>query len=118
MAKLHEARTEQEVGAALNEFDQIKKQAPLKGYVIEIFKGNVALHSNRKADEMFLKALSQNPLLTGTYVDLGTYYKSQKRVDLAWDCFDLARQICPDHPALGGVTQLEKMLVERHPEYF
>ncbi|MBX3073296.1 hypothetical protein KF728_14935 [Candidatus Obscuribacterales bacterium] len=118
MGKLHEARTNQEIAEALEEFDQIKKQAPLKGYLIEVFKGNVASQSDMKADEMFLNALNQNPLLTGTYVDLAAYSNSRKRFVLAWDCYDLARQICPDHPTLNRVRFLEKSLADSYPEYF
>lgn len=108
----------QEVESALEQLDQFKKKAPLRGYIIEVFKGGIAVRSEARADESFLNALEQNPFLTGTYVDLATYYKSRKRVDLAWDCFDLARQICPGHPILNGATRLERDLADRHPEYF
>jgi hypothetical protein len=110
--------TPQQATAALKELDQMKKQAPLKGYIMEVSKGYLANHYGLKADDLFLNGLNQNPLLTGVYVDLGTYYKKEKRVDLAWDCFDLARQICPTHHTLNQVQCLEKMLVDRHPEYF
>jgi len=115
---LHAVGTPQQATAAFKELDLIKKQAPLKGYIMEVLKGNIALQYGLRADDLFLKGLNQNPLLAGVYVDLGTYYKMQKRVDLAWDCFDLARQICPTHPTLNQVQRFEKMLVDRHPEYF
>lgn len=115
---LHAIGTPQQATDAFKELDLFKNQAPLKGYIMEVLKGNIALQYGLKADDLFLNGLNQNPLLAGVYVDLGTYYKMQERPDLAWDCFDLARQICPTHPTLIKVQRFEKILVDRHPEYF
>ncbi len=118
IATLLTPKTEEDAKEFLEEFDEIEKVVHKKGYVIEIFKGNLAQSINEPADKMFLKALHANPLITGAYKDLGESYESQWQMDLAWDCFDIARTLCPTHPLLKNVEDMERILQERHPEYF
>lgn len=118
IATLLAPKSEEDAKEFLEEFDEIEKEVHKKGYVLEIFKGNLAQSIHEPADKMFLKALNANPLITGAYKDLGESYESQWQMDLAWDCFDMARKLCPDHPLLGSVNDMEKLLQDRHPEYF
>ncbi|MBZ0189706.1 MAG: hypothetical protein K8F91_25900 [Candidatus Obscuribacterales bacterium] len=104
--------------ASLKVLESIDSKKYAKGYLIGIFKGNLAASLGEDASKMFVEALEGNPLIASAYKDLGDFYYSRFEAGYAWESWDLGRKVRPTHPMLAEVTSLEKGLEEAHPEYF
>jgi hypothetical protein len=113
-----EPATRKEAEKALENLQGINSAGLAKGYIIEIFKANIADSLGLDASKIFLIALERNPHLTGVYNDLGRHYYSRYDSLSAWNSWDLARRVCPEYPMLDSVAKLEARLKRLHPEYF
>ena len=85
-----------------------------------IFRANIltSLRKTDEAKELFLKALSKNPLIVGAWKDLGDIYYSQYESAQAWLCWDTGRSINPKHHLFTSIYGFEKKLRDDHPEFF
>ena len=113
-----EPTSKKDAERALKALQGIKTAGLGKGYMLEIFKANIADSLGLDASKMFLAALEHNPYLTGVYNDLGKHYYSRYDSMSAWNAWDLARKVCPGYPMLDSVVKLESRLKRLHPEYF
>lgn len=59
-----------------------------------------------------------DPFLTGVYHDLGRFLERSFQHPLAWECYDLARKLYPNHPLLKDVAEEESALEKAEPQYF
>jgi len=93
----------------------------LDPYVIDMFLGrNLSLRGKRDAAGLsFRAAFAGNPYVPTLYRDLGDHYARVVRIDLAWLCYDLGRNLpgrqLPD--ALSDIDQLEQELTKQYPDY-
>lgn len=113
-----EPANKKEAEKALENLQGIKTDGLEKGYMLEIFKANIADSLGLDASKMFLSAITKNPHLTGVYNDLGKHFYSRYDSLGAWNSWDLARKVCPTYPMLDSVVKLESRLQRLHPEYF
>jgi hypothetical protein len=111
---------EKSARAAAETLEQVKKHAGPHGYVLDIFEANTlrSLHEGAKAVDLFIAALSADPLITGAWVDLGTTYYGDFRAVEAWACWDTARMLKPNHPFNADINAGEQKLRTDHPEFF
>lgn len=72
----------------------------------------------RAAEELYIKALQQNPYMTGVWVSLGDLYYRTKRMEKAWNCWNAAFAMERDHPALDPIKERNQLLSKSFPEYF
>lgn len=116
---IEQPTSEEDAKTKLSDLEKIDTKKYAKGYLIEIFKGNIITTLQKGSPPTnFLAALKSNPLIVGVYKDLGTFYYSRFESGDAWDCFELARAIKPTHPMLKEVTEIEKGLEKRAPDLF
>lgn len=72
----------------------------------------------KAAEELYLKALQQNPYMTGVWVSLGDLYYRTMRMEKAWSCWNAAFALERDHPALDPIKERNRLLSKSFPEYF
>jgi hypothetical protein len=91
-----------------------------KRHVLKIFQANyqTSLGNGDQAVGLFLDALKVNPYIAGVYKDLGDIYYRQYDMHTAWQCWDAARRVAPNHPMLGDIQNLEQHLQAAYPEFF
>ncbi len=109
-----------EAAAARKSLAQIDRSKLEKGAVIDIMQGNIesSLGHDEVAKQLLLKALIKNPLVVGAYHDLGEGLTRDYQMELAWQCFDEARKLRPDHPMLKSITEMEAKLQQDFPDFF
>lgn len=100
--------------------NKIDRTGLTHAFVLETQLGSMKMNSPQRAEAIdhYLKAIEGNPQLTGAYVDLGKVLQSQFRVDEAWNCWELARKISPNHGMVKEFTHLEKLLLKNHSEFY
>lgn len=105
---------------ALKGLESINREGLMRGYVIDIMigDGQMSLGDYKKAEESFLKALKANPYITGVYKDLGDLFNSSYDTVSAWQCWDTARFLYPDHEMLQQINEYEKWLTKNYPDFF
>jgi tetratricopeptide (TPR) repeat protein len=72
----------------------------------------------KAAEELYIKALQQNPYMTGVWVNLGDLYYRTMRMEKAWNCWNAAFALQSDHPALDPIKDRNTLLSDGFPEYF
>lgn len=113
-----EPNSKEDALKALGVLEKLRVQCSQKAYIIDLYRANISETLGQNPRTLFLSALKGNNLLTGAYKDFGMYCYRSYDMQLAWDCWDLARRIRPDDSILGEVTSLEKNLSDTYPEYF
>lgn len=105
---------------ALKGLESISREGLTRGYVIDIMMADdqMSLGEYKKAEESFLKALKANPYITGVYKDLGDLFNSSYDTVSAWQCWDTARLLYPDHKMLQQINEYEKWLTKNFPDFF
>ncbi|MFT6346617.1 MAG: tetratricopeptide (TPR) repeat protein [Myxococcota bacterium] len=118
--------------------DELEKKGGKDIDMVLIFKANHLLSSakqgsgkagaakeysqkqDRKSEAMdlFNRALSQNPLLAGAWIDLGKILYKDFNATEAWRCYDIAKKLSLNHSMLKPIYEAEKRMVLRHPEFF
>lgn len=71
-----------------------------------------------EAEALYRKILTHNRYLAGVYKDLGDLFVARYDMERAWRCWELARQLAPEHQRLGPIERFEHTLRAAHPEYF
>lgn len=91
-----------------------------KGHMLTLFEANdrQALGQLDVARPMFVSVLNSNPWLAGAYKDLGDLQFREFDMARAWRCWDAGRRMAPGLSIFSSVNQLEKSLLQQHPEYF
>lgn len=109
---------EEEAEEALAQLKTIDLSKLKKGYVAEIFIGDVKDQIGQDGLPDFLKALNKNPYMTGAYVDLGMHFLQKDDFNNAWGAFEMFRKIMPNHRFGESIVANEKRLEEKYPECF
>lgn len=113
-----EPQNEKSAQESLKLLSSLKDQRFEKDYVVDVFKGNIAASLGRDGTKTLISALEKNPKLTGVYKDLGDMFYFRYETPTAWDCWEIAKTIKPDHPMLQPIKEIEQQLEKTHPEYF
>ncbi len=105
---------------AIKLIEDAQSKVSAHGYVLNVYLANYydAIGQNKKAIDLILKALEQNPFLTGAYRDLGNkYFKAYEMPD-AWASWDQMRRVNPDHQLALDINNMEQAIRQQHPAYF
>jgi hypothetical protein len=97
----------------------ISRSGLTRGHVIDINEA-ATHHSERQAAKgiaAYEKVLKEQPWITGPWKDLGDLHAAAYS-PRAWQCYDVARAICPTHWMLESVKAHEKKLAEDFPDFF
>jgi len=71
----------------------------------------------KASEELYIKALQQNPYMTGVWVNLGDLYYRTMRMEKAWNCWSAAFALQRNHPALDPIKERNQLLSKSFPEY-
>lgn len=89
------------------------------GYVMTIFAANYIEPINeQEAIHYFYKALSNNPQITGAWLDLGNIYTRRYRYNEAWKCYGIMLNLNAMHPMAVEIKEKKRWLKEHYPQYF
>lgn len=115
-----DSSSKEKVAQSIDKLKSIDRTGLSRGYMIDIFLANTLFADGQagEAIDLFIKVLEHDPLFVGAYNDLALIFNSQYDSVSAWQCWDIARKIVPDHPMLKGVTEHERYLVREYPEFF
>ena len=104
----------------IRSFRALRGHFTAREHVLMSFEANLlaSIKDFARAEILYREILARNPYLTGVYKDLGDLFASRFDMDRAWRCWDLARQLCPQHPRLVAVERFEAKLRAAHDEYF
>lgn len=88
-------------------------------YIMNIFVANFIQPIDQgESQDNFLIALQHNPYITGVYIDLGKIYADQYNHANAWQCFEIAFKLNPDHPMNREIQSTKARLKKDFPLYF
>jgi hypothetical protein len=115
-----QAKNQAEAKAAVTTLTRLQMVAPDKAYVLGIFRANMEKHldDGKSAITDLEAALAKNPLLTGVWKDLGDALFNGYHSENAWQCYDTAALIMPQHSMLGDIAKEATRLTKEYPEYF
>jgi hypothetical protein len=91
----------------------------LHAYVLDVNEA-ATYHAQRRAKEgieAYERALKAQPWTAGPWKDLGDLFSASFNFR-AWDCYDIARAVCPKHSMLKGVNEMERKLASDFPDFF
>jgi len=106
--------------AASKKLKGLEKAAGSALHLLRIFQAGVmsARREPTRAMKLYQEALTTDPYITGAWIDLGNLHFEAFECEEAWQCWDAARHLTPDHKSLVPVTGLEQMLRKEYPEFF
>lgn len=112
--------SEEAAKAAQIAFEKLDRTGLQKAYLLDIIQANLITSLGKGSDAIKLMTgvLEQHPYITGAYIDLGKLYYASYQTSKAWDCWDQARKIAPNHRMLKDVDALQTGLEQQYPEYF
>jgi hypothetical protein len=115
-----EKKTEADFKAAIKTLESIDRTKLDKAFVIDIMLANNydTIGDTSKARKLFISVLSEHPLFTGAYHDLGGNYLRTWQIAEAWDCFSMADRAMPNHPMMKPIHQMEREMEVRFPQFF
>ena len=98
--------------AASKKLKGLDKAAGSAVHLVRIFQAGVmsARHEPARAMKLYQEALTTDPYITGTWIDLGNLHFEAFECEQAWQCWDASRHLTPDHKSLVQVTGLEQMV--------
>jgi len=113
----------------LNILNRAEKKAGGGAALLLIYKANNLISSSKslpkniiekeeKPQELFYRALSQNPFLANAWIDLGKIFHSNYNSFDAWQCYDIAKKLSPNHKMLEQIYKTEQQIELYHPEFF
>lgn len=100
---------------------QLDSEKNSMAYLLDYYLADVAMAQHRNQEpinESLMKALEQDPLLVGAYVDLWRRLLEDWDPYTAWRCVQAARRISPNHSDLIPVNKMEKMIELDSPDFF
>lgn len=100
--------------------EKLQAHTEATDHVLKIFQGNAKrnLEEGKEARRLFLEALAINPCIAGVWKDLGDILLDPYHPAAAWECWDTALQLAPDHPLLSEVTERKQHYRGSYPERF
>lgn len=106
--------------AASKKLKGLEKAAGSAVHLLRIFEAGVmsARRQPARAMKLYQEALTTDPYITGAWIDLGNMHFEAFECEQAWQCWDAARHLTPDHKSLEQVTGLEQMLRKEYPDFF
>ncbi len=113
-------KTKDEAKKMLAALNVLEEKSLHRGYVVKITKANIqtSLGNRPEAKKLFLEVITASPHITGVYINLGKLLFDEYNAVMAWQCWDMARKIAPEHPMLTNVTAHELRLEKTYPEFF
>lgn len=110
----------EEIRQCLESMDSIPVDKLKRAYVIDIMRANdyELLGNMGKARSLMISVLAQHPLIINVYHDLGMNYLKTFDMEKAWNCFDLADELKPNHPQMASIHFLEKEMRKDYSEFF
>lgn len=101
-------------------FEALVPKAGQQGHVVKIFRAGmlISLRKMVEARNLYIEALMVNPAIVGAWKDLGDIYYANYEMDTAWLCWDVGRQLLPEHSMMQEVGRLEQALRSNYPGYF
>lgn len=104
---------------AISILDSLVKKAGEDSYLLLAFKANYLKAENRsQSTKLFQEALSENNIMPNIWIDLGKNLIYEFRTYEAWECFDVAKKLTPNHPMLSEIYKKEKDVEMKYPEFF
>jgi len=105
---------------AIEVCESTRRHAGAWAYVVMTLEANLrcGFGERREAIALLTDAIAANPHHAGGLKDLADLLLAAYDMRRAWQCWDEARRLCPNHPLLAGVTEREEALVAAHPGYF
>jgi hypothetical protein len=120
LARAVSARDENSMRQAAASLEMLRLQAQSRRYLLSLFEANdrTKLGEVVKARSLYADVLQANPTLAGAYKDIGDFYFRSFDTPRAWRSWEIARALAPLFPTVGAVSDFERALVTRFPEYF
>jgi hypothetical protein len=120
LARALSAKDQNAMRQAVGALGMLQLQAQSRRYLLSLYEANdrAKLGEAIRARTLFADVLQANPSLAGAYKDIGDFYFLSFDTPRAWRSWEIARTLAPLYPSLGAVTQYERSLVTRFPEYF
>ena len=105
---------------AVGSLQMLRMQVPSHGYLLQLYEANdrMQLGDAAAARGLYADVLRANPAIAGAYKDIGDFYFRSFDTPRAWRSWEIARTLAPMFPNLEAVTQFERTLAGRFPEYF
>lgn len=105
---------------ALENLERLEKKLREGRSVLMILRANIlaAFGKHSEAIDLFLEALTMQPMIAGAWKDLGDIYYVQYDTRHAWACWDTGRYLNGDHPLFRSIDEFEWQLRHDHPEFF
>jgi hypothetical protein len=105
---------------AVGALEMLRLQVQSRRYVLSLFEANdrIKLGEAVKARSLYADVLQANPTLAGVYKDIGDFYFRSFDTPHAWRSWEIARTLAPLFPTVGAVSDFERSLATRFPEYF
>jgi tetratricopeptide (TPR) repeat protein len=100
--------------------EELQAHTEATDHVLKIFQGNARrnLEQGKEARRLFLEVLAINPCIAGVWKDLGDILLDPYDPAAAWECWDTALELAPDHPLLSEVTERKQHYRGTYPERF
>jgi hypothetical protein len=105
---------------AVGTLQMLRMQVQSRRYLLQLFEANnrMQLGDAVAARGLYADVLRANPAIAGVYKDIGDFYFRSFDTPRAWRSWEIARTLAPMFPNLAAVTQYERTLADRFPEYF
>jgi tetratricopeptide (TPR) repeat protein len=115
-----QAESEAELRNAITTFVDLRSKASTNSFLLKLYEATCRrrLLDFDKASKLFLEVLKANPALASAYKDLGDLLYIRYDTPRAWRCWDIGRRLAPQFKYFGPLSEYEKSLVEKFPEYF
>ena len=106
--------------AAARLLETIEDNAGANRHMLQILHGGWLYMADDMlgAFRLYQPALAANPNITGAWKDVGDIQYNRYDMGNAWMCWDVARQLHPQHEMLQQVNLLEERLLSTYPEFF
>lgn len=116
---LNAPTTQEEAEMKIDQFSQLIELDIEFGYIMNIFIANYTEPiDENKAILNFKKALSENPLITGAWLDLGKIYANKYSYNDAWKCFEILLTLNSEHTMAAELIDRKSQLEKDFPNYF
>lgn len=120
LAQVLSARNPDAMRQSLGALAMLRLQAQSRRYLLSLYEANdrAQLGEAVLARNLYIDVLQSNPTIAGAYKDIGDFYFRSFDTAHAWRSWEIARALAPLYPTVGAVTDYERSLVTRFPEYF
>lgn len=91
-----------------------------KAHMLDLQRANLLEQLGRRDEAIacYLAVLRANPYHVGALHDLGMLHARGYEEVIAWRCWDVARQLYPDHPMMREIAGIERRLEKDLPDFF